>query len=148
MCSDYWCWFKDQGYPELDARFYSDGSWGIIQYLNAPIMPSYTRFVPMLMNIKHQEISPSFIKHHADRLNIHNRHVWDDQDRTERRALEEVNEQERRAEDFANQMMKGVRGNDDLMQRIARNGLGELNPLKMLNHVPRYRLGKGYKERN
>jgi hypothetical protein len=149
MCSDYYCWCLDQGYPELDVRVYSDGSWGLIQYLNTPIMPSRTRFIPMLLNIKHQEISPSFIKHHADRLNLQNRAVWDEQDRTERRALEEVQEQERRAEDFANQMMKGVRGNDALMQRIARNGLSELNPMRMLNHISPSKLGgrsKGYRE--
>ncbi len=149
MCSDYYCWFVEMGYPELDLRIYSDGSWGILQYLNTPIIPSLTKHMPMLQGIKNVEISYSFIKYHCDKLNIRNRHVWDEQDRTERRALEEVALEERRAADFAEQMMKGIRGNDDLLQRIAKNGLRELQPMRLLNHISPLKLGgraKGYRE--
>ncbi len=149
MCSDYYCWFKDQGFPELDVRFFPDGEFMLIQYYNTPIIPSLTKWAPMLTGVRNVILTPTWIKHHADRLNIRNRHVWDEQDRTERRALEEVALEERRAADFAEQMMKGIRGNDDLMQRIAKNGLRELQPMRLLNHISPLKLGgraKGYRE--
>lgn len=147
MVGPWWRVCKSLGYPELDVIKYPDGEFCIIQYMNAPIIPSRTKWMPVLQKIRNVEMTASFLKHHADRLNLQYRHVWDEQAAAERRALEEVATEERRATDFSDRMFKAVRNNPDMMERIAKNGLGELNPLKMLNQIPRHKLGKGYRER-
>lgn len=146
MVSDYYVWCHDMGYPELDIVRYPDGEWAIIQYLNRPIIPCLTKWNFVLKGIRHTEVTPHFIKTYADKLNLEKRTVWEEQANTERLALEETLYEERRAEDRAEQFAAGIRGNDALIQRIARNGLRELNPRRMLNNVSRSKLGKGYRE--
>lgn len=146
MCSDYYCWFKDQGYPELDLRIYPDGEMCIIQYLHTPLMPSLTRWQAVLTQIRNVLISPTWVKYHADRLNLHKQHVWDEVTKSEEKHLLELAADERRGNDRAEQFYKGVVNNPDLMDRIARNGLRELNPMRMLNHISKSKLGKGYRE--
>lgn len=148
MVSDYYCWFKDMGYPELDLVRYPDGEWAIIQYMQTPLIPCMTKWNFVLKGIRNTEITHDFVKKYAEQLDIEKRTVWEEQDKLDRIAREETAYEERRSEDMANQWLKGIRNNDALMERIARNGLRELDPRRMLNHIPRYRLGKGYKERN
>ena len=146
MVSDYYCWCKDLGYPELDVIRYDDGEWALIQYMTTPIVPSLTRWNFVLKGIRHTEISPEFIRKFAHQLDLEKHTVWEEQAKTERLALEETLYEERRAQDRAEHFVNGIRGNDDMIQRIARNGLRELNPRRMLNHISRSKLGKGFKE--
>ncbi len=148
MVSDYYCWFKDMGYPELDIVRYPDGEWAIIQYYNTPIIPSMTKWNFVLKGIRNTELNYGFVKTYAEKLDIEKRTIWEEQAKCERKMYEESEYEERRAQDRADHFVKGVRGCDDLMQRVAKNGLKELDPRRMLNNIPRYKLGKGYKERN
>lgn len=148
MVSKYYCWCKDQGYPELDVVQYPDGEWALIQYMQTPIIPSLTKWNFVLKGIRNTEINPEFIRKFADQLNIEKHTVWEEQAKCERLAHEQELYEERRVQDRADQWMKGIRNNDALMERIAKNGLRELDPRRILNHIPRYRLGKGYRERN
>ncbi len=135
MCSKYYCWTKDMGYPELDVRQFPDGSWQLIQYLNTPIIPSLTRFQPVLMGIRNVEISPSFIKHHADRLNLEKGAVWAEQKKSEQKAMDDVAYEERRAIDFSENMMKGLKRSPALLERIRRNGLKELDLRRQVQYL-------------
>ncbi len=146
MVSPYYCWLKDMGYPELDVLQYPDGEWCLIQYLNTPIVPALTRWNFVLKGIRHTEISPEFIKKYAHQLDIEKHTVWEEQAKIERKMLEESMYEDRRSEDRCEQWFKGIRNNPDLMERIARNGLRELDPRRMLNTISRSKLGKGYRE--
>ncbi len=148
MVSKFYCWCKDQGYPELDVIQYPDGEWCLIQYMQTPIIPALTKWNYVLKGIRNTEITPEFIKKYADQLNLEKHTVWEEQEKSERLALEESLYEERRSEDRADQWLKGIRNNDALMQRIAKNGLRELDPRRILNNIPRYRLGKGFRENN
>lgn len=146
MVSDYYCWFKDLGYPELDVIRYPDGEWAIIQYMQTPVIPSLTRWNFVLKGLRNVELTHAFCESWVQQLDIEKRTVWEEQEKLERRMREESEYEERRANDRADAFVKGIRGNDALLERIARNGLRELNPRRMLNHISRHKLGKGYRE--
>ncbi len=146
MVSDYHCWFRDLGYPELDLVRYPDGEWAIIQFMQTPIIPCLTKWNFVLKGLRNVELTHSFIARYVQQLDLEKHTVWEEQAKTERLALEETNYEERRAQDRAEHFVAGIRGNDAMMQRIARNGLRELNPRRMLNHISRSKLGKGYQE--
>ncbi len=139
--------FVAMGYPELDLVEYPDGEKAIIQYFNRPIIPSLTRWGFVLTKIRNVNVDYYWLKEKADALNLENKKVWAEQDAVEKEAIRQQLEEDRRSEDFATRMLANVKNNDDWMQRIARNGLKELNPLRLLNNCPRYRMGSKYKER-
>lgn len=146
MVSPYYCWFKDLGYDELDVITYADGERAIIQYLRSPIIPSFTKWNFVLTKIRNVDFSHAFVKRQCDDLDLQKRAVWARQEASEKKMLEDTLYEDRRSEDRCEQWFKGIRNNDALMQRVAKNGLRELQPMRILNQIPRYRLGKGYKE--
>lgn len=147
MCSDHYVWFWDMGYKELDLRRYEDGEYAIIQYLNTPIIPSLTRWNFVLKGIRNTEITYDFCKKYAEQLDLEKHTVWEEDAKAMRRHREQTEFEERRANDMADQWLKGIVNNPDLMERIAKNGFKELDPRRMMNQIPRYRLGRGYRER-
>ena len=130
------------GYPELDLRTYEDGEHAIVQYLHKPIIPGLAQSQVVLAGLRNVDISEAFLKHWAERLDLTKRGIWADVDRTEKEHMRQMKEEERRSEDFATRMLDGVKRNPDLMNRIAKNGLKELDPRRMINHIPKYKLGK------
>lgn len=135
------------GYKELDLRRYEDGEYAIIQYLNTPIIPSLTRWNFVLKGIRNTEITYDFCKKYAEQLDLEKHTVWEEDAKAMRRHREQTEFEERRANDMADQWLKGIVNNPDLMERIAKNGFKELDPRRMMNQIPRYRLGRGYRER-
>ncbi len=138
--------FVAMGYPELDLVEYPDGEKAIIQYFNRPIIPALTKWGFVLTKIRNVDVNYYWLKEKADDLNIEKKAVWARQEAVEKEAIRQQLEEDRRSEDFATRMLDTVKRNDDWMQRIARNGLKELNPLRLLNHCPKYRLGSKFKE--
>ncbi len=139
--------FVAMGYPELDLVEYPDGEKAIIQYFNRPIIPSLTRWGYVLTKIRNQDVNYYWLKEKADDLNLEKKRVWHEQEAMEKEALRRQLEEDRRSEDFATRMLDTVNRNDAWKQRIAKKGLSELNPLKILNNIPSYRLGKGFREK-
>lgn len=146
MVSEWWRVCRDLGYPELDVRKYADGSWSIIQYFQTPIIPSLTKWQPVLMDIRHTEISPTFIKKKADELNLEKGHVWSEVDKNERRIRDEISFEEDRAEVIASKKLDIVKRTPGLMDRIARRGVKELDPRRMLQHIDVRDLSKANRE--
>ncbi len=135
MVSPWWRVCRDVGYPELDVRQYSDGSWALIQYMQSPIVPSLTRWQPVLMDIRNIEISASFIKKKADELNLERGHIWDDVAKNERRIRSEIDFEEDRADKIADAKLAVLKRAPGLMDRVMRRGMKELDPRKMLQHL-------------
>lgn len=134
------------GYEELDVRQYPDGEICLIQYLNKPIIPSLTRWQPVLQGVRNVEISVGWLKHWAERLDLTKRGVWDKLDQEDKENLRLIKEKDRRAEDFANRMTDGIMRNPDLVERIARNGLKEATMGRIRNHLSRGKMGKYAKD--
>lgn len=135
MVSPWWRVCRDLGYPELDVRQYADGEWSIIQYLQTPLIPSLTRWQPVLIGIRNVEISATFIKKKADELNLERGHVWDGVRREEARALAEVQADETRAQERAQMKLDIVKRAPDLYARVMRNGVKELELDRLIQHI-------------
>ncbi len=146
MVSPYYCWTRDMGYEMLDVIEYPDGEKALIQYFHKPIIPCLTKWGFVLTKIRNQELTYDWIKAWAEQLDLERRVVWERQDALEKEAIRRQEEEERRAQDFANRAHFAVVNNADLMERIAKRGLGEMNPLKVLNNISRSKLGRGYRE--
>jgi len=129
------------GYPELDVREFYDGEIMLIQYLNTPVVPSLTRWQPVLQGVRNVEISVPWLKHWAERLDLNKRAVWDKLDAEDKENWRLIKEKDRRAEDFANRMTDGIMRNPDLVERIAKNGLKEATMGRLRNHLSRGKMG-------
>lgn len=140
MVSPYYRWCQDMGYPELDVKTWADGEWALIEYLNAPIVPSLTKWNYVLTGMRNIPITYGFIKNYADQLALDKKHFW------EREAELTRAQDERHKQDLLHsdrqvaEMHRVIKGNDALMQRVARNGLGELSLGKIRRNIPKYRL--------
>jgi hypothetical protein len=137
MCSRYHKWFVDLGYPQLDINEYPDGEWEIIEYLNAPIIPSLTRWNAILSGIRHVEPSFSFCRNYVRLLDTRQRYYWDMEELKSREAEMAAEDMERHAEDLVERASYAVAHNPWLMERIAQNGLSELRLSKIAKHIPR-----------
>jgi len=146
MVSPYNIWFRDLGYPELDIVEYEDGEWAIIQYLRSPVVPCLTPWNHVLTKLRHVEKSYWVCKKWAEQLDLEKRHVWEQQEASERRAREEQAFEDRRAEDWATQAFTSIRNNPGLMERIAKNGLGEIGLRQLARHIPNHHYRKDSKK--
>lgn len=75
ICSEFYPWFCELGYPNCDIQEYQDGSWRIVEYLNAPIIPSLTRVAHVIGPIQNLIISKSFIEKYLGMLDIRKKHI-------------------------------------------------------------------------
>jgi hypothetical protein len=144
MCSDYYCWFKDAGYPELDIRRWPDGEWAIIQYMRAPLIPQRTPWQWVLTGMRNVEINHANVFRLVDQIDLTKKQAWAKVDEGERKARELAAEQDRRAEDFGTRAYEAVRNNPDLMERVVRTGdiMQAIDPRKIRRHIPRSRIGR------
>jgi hypothetical protein len=128
------------GYPQLDVVQYEDGEWAIIEYDNAPIIPSMTRFHHVLKGLRHIEITEGFIKRWVEQLDPRKRFLWErEQKRTEEMELEKE-AQEKHTEQLATDTVKVISKNEDLKERIAKYGIGELDLERIARHIPQQQL--------
>lgn len=123
------------GYPFLDINQYSDGSWDIIQYENSPVMPCLTRYRTILGNMKNIEISKAFVKKYIDEIDLTKKAAWAREEAKTKKVYAERAAQDRARDDRIEAAFKAMRYNPDLMERVARNGTGELNLEKIARHV-------------
>lgn len=145
--SKYNCWFASWGYPLLDINQYQDGSWEIIEFLRSPVVPCLTPWHRVLMDIRHVEINPWWCKRYVENLDLEKRHVWDELERNEERQRQETFAEEIHAKDFTDRAFAAIKGNPDLMDRIARNGTGEIDLFKISKQIPNWRFRKAPKKK-
>jgi len=135
--SKYYCWFEDCGYPELDIlENEKNGEWYIIQMLNSPVIPSLTRWQVVLGPMRNVEKSFSFCHKYINELDITKKAFWAREEAKTRAVYEEADRSERRAHDFANAMTKVVMRDEDLKNRIAKNGAKELDIRVLAMNTP------------
>lgn len=146
MVSPWNIWFRGMGYPRLDVLTYEDGEWSIIEYLRTPVVPDLTPWHHVLMNIRHTEISHDFCKKYVENLDLEKRYVWDEQDRIEERMRQELLREELHSIDFSNRAFAAIKQNPDLMERIAKNGIGEASLFNLSKRIPKQRFRKAPKK--
>ena len=138
--SPYYCWFRSLGYPDLDLVQWADGEWAIRQYHRSPVVPSLTPWNYVLTKIRHQEISYDFIKKYCGMLDITKRHYWDLEEEKTQEVEREHKETQRHAQDYAQRASLAITRNPDLMNRIAKNGLREMDLDRIVRHIPKRKL--------
>lgn len=136
ICSEYYKWCCELGYPELDVLRYEDGSWYLIQYYNAPVVPALTKWQVVLGPMKHIEITKAFIARQAEALDITKKSFWEREEEKTRQVEEEHAYVERHKEDSVARAHQAITRNPALMDRIARNGIHEMDIPSISRHVP------------
>lgn len=134
--SPYWCWFKELGYPELDLHFENDGSWWIISYLNSPYIPSLTQWQTVLGPMQNVIPTYGFCEKYTAELDITKKAFWAREEAKTKAVYEEGERSERRAQDFTKAMTKVVMRDEDLKNRIAKNGAKELDIRVLAMNTP------------
>ncbi len=138
MVSPWYVWFVELGYPNLDILKYEDGEWAIIEYYNSPSMPCMTKWNHVLYGLKNIEITKGFVTKYVRQLDLQRKQVWDDAEAKTTAAGKEREMLEQHAQDTAERAKNIIMGNDDLLQRVAKNGMGEIDPKAIFRHIPNH----------
>lgn len=133
-------WFQELGYPQLDVNKFEDGEWSIIEYYKVPLVPSMTPWCTVLSGMRNIEISVGFIEKYVLDLDSTKKAVWDREEKKTQRILKEAEAREQHAERMSDAATLAITRNPALMERIAKNGLQEMDLTKIVQHIPRHRL--------
>lgn len=141
LCSPWYTWFVELGFPELDVNRFEDGSWEIIQYHKTPTIPSMTPFHTVLGLMKKVPITSGFIEKYVNKVNNRNprSEFWEQERQATKRIDDEQEALARHREETATRMKNAIMANDNVLQRIAKNGLHEMDPRYIRRHIPYYR---------
>lgn len=136
----YYEWCCDLGYPQLDVQVFKDGSWAVLEMLNAPIIPSMTRFNYIAKGFKNMELNKSILKRIIWQCDPTKRWIWEIENKKSEEILRENEAKETFAVERAEYAMDGIRRNPDLQERVAKNGIQEILPHNIAKHIPESKL--------
>jgi hypothetical protein len=140
MVSKYYPMFCLMGYPQLDIIRYEDGEWSIIEYENAPLVPALTKWKHVLTGLRNIEITEGFVRKYVRQIDPQFQAFWDrERERTEKMEAEKEY-LETQVEEKVDAVVKQLSKNDDLKERIAKNGPGELALEKLALAIPEAKL--------
>lgn len=131
--------FRDLGYPQLDIMEFADGEWCIIEYHQAPIIPSMTQWHVVLQGMRNIDITEGFIAKYVKQVDPKLKEFWDRENRKTKAVYEEAERVERHAEDSASRAHRAIVRNPDLMERIAKKGLQEMDVDRIRSKIPYYK---------
>lgn len=149
--SPYYRLFCDIGYPQLDLRFtrvttdektgagFETGEWNIYQMLHVPHFPSTALWKDVLTGIRNVEINRSNLKRLCDMVDPTKPQVWEREIKKTLAIEAEAEATERHRDDISTRMTAAITQNPDLVERIARNGIHEIDPAMIMRHIPRAR---------
>jgi len=137
MVSDWYIWFCELGYPNLDINRYPDGEWEIIEYYNAPIVPSLTKWNRVLYGIRNVVITPGIVEKYVKQLDLHSDEIWDKYDHKTEELEAEQKALERHQKETVDRAYEAIRFNPALMERMARGGITEMNIPNIRKHIPK-----------
>lgn len=120
--------FVDLGYPQLDRLKYQDGEWCIIEYQNAPLVPSLTKWKRIYNGFRNMEFTESFAKKLIRQIDPQYPEFWAHELKKTQQMLQAKDAQETENLEWVQKTLPKMLKNENLMQRIARYGTRELNP--------------------
>lgn len=139
-CGPWYTWCVDLGYRNIDIQQWHDGEWALIEFYNSPVIPALTRWNFILSDLRNIEISPGFLTKYVRQLDLTRKEAWDALDAKERAQTEEKEALDRHAEDTAERAKNIIMQTPTLVERIAKNGLKEMDLEKIAKHIPRHQL--------
>ncbi len=150
--SKYHPWFVEMGYPQLDVRFihsydpkfpkvwgHETGEWAIIEMLNSPHIPHLTQWRDVMTGLRHMEINKGTLKWLAESIDIKKQAIWE-RELNKSLAVEAEHEAVRKHRDeTVDRITAAYTKNEAVMERIAKNGLWEMDPKAIMRHIPNSR---------
>ncbi len=136
MESPYHIWFTEMGYPELDVLEYPDGAWFIIQYYNSPVIPCLTKWQAVLGPLHNVDKTYDFLLKYANTLDMTKKVFWEGEEHRSQMAEDEWEQVELHREEMVEKASRAFLQNPHIMDRIARNGLQEMDLSRIARHVP------------
>lgn len=137
--------FRDWGYPLLDVVQQDSGEWGVIQYYKTPVIPSMTPWNWMVTPQHRYALTHGSLRQFVDQCDLEKRYVWDQMEAREKQDAEDMRREELHMTDQQRRMYQVISQNPDLMERVAKNGLGEIGLKKLMRNIPKHKLRKGAK---
>ena len=137
IVSPWQSFLSSYGYDRLDVNQYPDGSWDIIEFMKVPLVPCIAKYRTILGNMKNIEISKGFLLKYIDEIDTNKRKLWAREEAKSKRVHEESIAAGKAGNDRVEQAFRAVKGNEALRQRVAKNGLHEMNLDRIYRHIPR-----------
>jgi len=132
----------DLGYPQCDIVKYPDGEWAVIFYENAPLVPSMTQYRVISSGIRHKEISHSLVSKLILESDPMRQRLWE-RERLKTKQIESDHKaREEHRDATLNEAVAVMTKNDDLMQRVAKNGMGEVDLSAIAQNIDPAKLSK------
>lgn len=132
-------WCCEMGFPNVDVvdHRWDDGKWDLVEYYNAPLIPALTQWNYILIGIA-EPLEKTVIQKFLKGLDIHQKAFWAQQEAEEKEYERKKKAEQEAQDDAATRATALITGNENLMNRIAKNGLQEaLDPVNILKHIPR-----------
>ncbi len=139
-CGPWYSWCCELGYPNIDVQQWDDGEFAIIEFYQAPIIPSMTRWNYVLQGMRNILITPGFLSRYVKSLDLQRREIWDKYEAKDKAQDAEKTRIDQHAQDTAERAKNVIMQNPDLVERIAEKGLQEINMDKIVKHIPRHQL--------
>lgn len=136
----------DLGYPQCDIVKYPDGEWAVIAYENAPLVPSLTGWRVISSGIRHKEITHGLVSKLILESDPTKRRLWEREEAKSAQIAAEHEAARQHREDTAERAAQVMVRNDALMQRLAKNGIGELDIGAIASHVDPQKLAQRLKK--
>lgn len=122
MTSQYYPWFVEMGYPQLDVQFYPDGEWSIIEFENAPLVPCLTKWRVIFSGFRNVEFNKSFVKKMIEMIDLEKREYWERLEEEEKERQEQEENALNARADLHARAAQELCKNDRLMERAAKQG--------------------------
>jgi len=132
-------WFVDMGYSRLDINQYEDGEWGIIEWLSRPVVPAITQWQMVISGLKNTDISRGLVEKLVKQNDMYLPEFWDKEEAASQKAEDSAVRQEKHQEEMTDKATEAVMRNPDLLERVMKNGMQEIEPLQILKHIPSYK---------
>lgn len=127
MCSKWHKMFVELGYPRLDIVEFGDGEFAIREFETIPVIPCLTKWKYILTGMRNIEITRAFCSKYVDQIDPMKQQMWDRENAKSAALDAQEEDRDRHKEDMAERGRAAIMNNPDLVERIARNGLGEMS---------------------
>ncbi len=119
------------GYKQLDIQVLEDGEWYIYEMLNAPVVPSLTKWQPVYKGFRNVEINSGIVSKLIRQIDPQYPEFWANEIIKSEKLLKEKADRANFEEEWVERMVPRFLKNEALMNRVARYGPRELDPARI-----------------
>lgn len=120
--------FVELGYPQLDRIVYEDGEWAIIEYQNAPLVPSLTKWKRIYNGFRNMEFNESFAKKLIRQIDPQYPEFWANELKKTKNMIAAKDAVDADNLEWVEKTLPKILKNESLRNRLAKYGMRELNP--------------------